>query len=87
MQSFTFIIIPGAGGSAWYWHLVAPKLEEYGHKVVPVKLPASSALIQATIASYPNRESEEPSSLLRRRCAVSLPEELGVSKNISALGN
>jgi len=43
--------------------------------------PAASVLIQATIASYPNRESEEPSSLLRRRCAVSLLEELGVSKN------
>lgn len=43
--------------------------------------PAESALIQATIASYPNRESEEPSSLLRRRCAGGLLEEIGISKN------
>ena len=47
--------------------------------------PAESALIQATITSYPNRESEKPSSLLRRRCAVGLLEELGVSKNKWAL--
>src|SRR5262249_42641068 len=30
MGSVTFILIPGAGGSAWYWHLVAPKLRERG---------------------------------------------------------
>src|SRR5262245_15593021 len=40
IQSFTFILIPGAGGSAWYWHLVAPKLQERGHEAVPVELPA-----------------------------------------------
>lgn len=26
MQDVTFVLIPGAGGSAWYWHLVEPKL-------------------------------------------------------------
>lgn len=41
MQSFTFILIPGAGGSGWYWHLVAPKLQERGHEAVPVELPAA----------------------------------------------
>ena len=41
MRSFTFILIPGAGGSAWYWHLVAPKLQERGHEAVPVELPAA----------------------------------------------
>jgi len=41
MQSFTFVLIPGAGGSAWYWHLVAPKLRERGHEAVPVELPAA----------------------------------------------
>ncbi len=43
--------------------------------------PAESALIQAVISPHPNRESEEPSSLLRRRCAVGLLAELGVSKD------
>jgi pimeloyl-ACP methyl ester carboxylesterase len=41
MQSFTFVLIPGAGGSAWYWHLVAPMLQERGHEAVPVALPAA----------------------------------------------
>jgi pimeloyl-ACP methyl ester carboxylesterase len=40
-RSFSFILIPGAGGSAWYWHLVAPKLQERGHEAVPVELPAA----------------------------------------------
>lgn len=38
---FTFVLVPGAGGDAWYWHLVAPKLEELGCEAVPVALPAS----------------------------------------------
>ena len=37
----TYVLIPGAGGDAWYWHLVAPLLEEAGHRAVPVALPAS----------------------------------------------
>jgi len=41
VSSLTFILIPGAGGSAWYWHLVAPKLEQRGHEAVPVSLPAA----------------------------------------------
>jgi len=36
----TFVLIPGAGGSAWYWHLVAPTLQQRGHEAVPVSLPA-----------------------------------------------
>src|SRR5262245_1638559 len=43
MESSSFILIPGAGGSAWYWHLVAPKLQERGHEAVPVELPAADA--------------------------------------------
>jgi pimeloyl-ACP methyl ester carboxylesterase len=37
----TFALIPGAGGSAWYWHRVAPLLTEAGAGVVAVELPAS----------------------------------------------
>lgn len=40
LSNVTFILIPGAGGSAWYWHLVAPKLEQAGHEAVAVALPA-----------------------------------------------
>src|SRR5580700_6477410 len=41
MGSDTFILIPGAGGRAWYWHLVAARLEQRGHEAVPVALPAA----------------------------------------------
>lgn len=41
MQSCSFVLVPGAGGDAWYWHLVAPKLEERGHEALPVGLPAA----------------------------------------------
>lgn len=37
----TYVLIPGAGGDAWYWHLVSPLLEAAGHRAVPVGLPAS----------------------------------------------
>jgi pimeloyl-ACP methyl ester carboxylesterase len=35
-----YILVPGAGGDAWYWHLLEPKLRERGHEVVAVDLPA-----------------------------------------------
>ena len=35
-----FAIIPGAGGSAWEWHLVRAELEARGHSVVAVDLPS-----------------------------------------------
>lgn len=36
----TYVLIPGAGGSAFYWHRVAPLLRERGHDVLAVDLPA-----------------------------------------------
>lgn len=33
------ILIPGAGGRAWYWHRVVPLLVEAGHTAVAVELP------------------------------------------------
>jgi pimeloyl-ACP methyl ester carboxylesterase len=36
----TYVLIPGAGGSAWYWHLVDAELRQRGHDVVVVDLPA-----------------------------------------------
>jgi pimeloyl-ACP methyl ester carboxylesterase len=37
----TYVLIPGAGGDAWYWHRLAPLLREAGHEVVAVELPAA----------------------------------------------
>ena len=35
-----FLLIPGAGGTAWYWHRLVPELERKGHDVIAVDLPA-----------------------------------------------
>src|SRR5689334_6375181 len=35
----TYVLIHGAGSDAWYWHLVAPRLEARGHEVIAVDLP------------------------------------------------
>jgi pimeloyl-ACP methyl ester carboxylesterase len=35
-----FVLIPGAGGSAWYWHLLVDELERRGHRAIAVQLPA-----------------------------------------------
>jgi pimeloyl-ACP methyl ester carboxylesterase len=37
----TFVLIPGAGGSAWYWSYVAPLLENGGHEAIPIDLPGA----------------------------------------------
>lgn len=34
-----YVLIPGAGGAAWYWHRVIPLLEAAGHTAVAVDLP------------------------------------------------
>lgn len=36
----SFLLVPGAGGSAWYWHRVVAALAERGHDAVAVDLPA-----------------------------------------------
>jgi pimeloyl-ACP methyl ester carboxylesterase len=35
-----FVLVPGAGGAAWYWHRVMPLLERAGHSAVAIELPA-----------------------------------------------
>lgn len=36
----TFVLIPGAGGEAWFWHRLVAELERRGHAAIPVDLPA-----------------------------------------------
>ena len=36
----TYVLIPGAGGSAWYWHPVVALLQAAGHEAIAVDLPA-----------------------------------------------
>jgi len=35
----TFVLVPGAGGMAWYWHRVAPLIRAAGHDAIAVDLP------------------------------------------------
>jgi len=35
----SFVLIPGAGGAAWYWHRVVPLLRQAGHEAIAVDLP------------------------------------------------
>ena len=37
----SFVLIPGAGGAAWYWHRVAPLVAAAGHEAIPVDLPGA----------------------------------------------
>jgi pimeloyl-ACP methyl ester carboxylesterase len=46
----TFVLLPGAGGEAWYWHLVADRLRGRGHEVVSPDLPAADD--DAGLAEY-----------------------------------
>ena len=34
-----FVLVPGAGGMAWYWHRVSPLLQQAGHEAIAVDLP------------------------------------------------
>src|SRR3954454_11451592 len=35
-----YVLLPGAGGAAWYWHRVIPLLEDAGRSAVAVDFPA-----------------------------------------------
>lgn len=39
-SAMAYVLIPGAGGRAWYWHLIASRLSGRGHSVTAVELPA-----------------------------------------------
>jgi pimeloyl-ACP methyl ester carboxylesterase len=46
----SFLLIPGAGGQAWYWHRVVPELVARGHSAVAVDLPSGDD--EAGFAAY-----------------------------------
>ncbi len=52
----TFILVPGAGGVAWYWHNVVPLLERAGHEAIAVDLPGDDA--NAGLSLYADRVVE-----------------------------
>jgi pimeloyl-ACP methyl ester carboxylesterase len=46
----SFVLVPGAGGMAWYWHRVPPLLHAQGHDAVAVDLPGDDD--RAGLAAY-----------------------------------
>ena len=48
----TYVLIPGAGGAAWYWHRVVPLLQHAGHDAIAVDLPGDDE--QAGLPEYAN---------------------------------
>ncbi|AEG44326.1 alpha/beta fold hydrolase [Isoptericola variabilis] len=46
----TYVLVPGAGGEAWYWHRVVPLLKSRGDRAVAVDLPAEDPT--AGLAAY-----------------------------------
>lgn len=49
----TYVLIPGAGGAAWYWHRVVPLLKDAGHQAIAVDLPGDDEL--AGLPEYTRR--------------------------------
>ena len=45
-----FVLVPGAGGQAWYWHRLVPELAARGHEAIAVDLPAADD--EAGFAEY-----------------------------------
>ncbi len=45
-----FVLVPGAGGSAWYWSRLVPELRARGHDALAVDLPAADPA--AGLAEY-----------------------------------
>jgi pimeloyl-ACP methyl ester carboxylesterase len=46
----TFVLVPGAGGMAWYWHRVTPLLRAAGHEAIAVDLPGDDR--KSGLAAY-----------------------------------
>jgi alpha/beta hydrolase family protein len=46
----SFVLVPGAGGMAWYWHRVVPLIRAAGHQPIPVDLPGDDR--HAGLAAY-----------------------------------
>ena len=49
----TFVLVPGAGGVAWYWHRVVPLLRDAGHDAIAVDLPSDDE--RTGLSAYADR--------------------------------
>ena len=46
----SFVLVPGSGGMAWYWHRVVPLIRVAGHEVVAIDLPGEDR--RSGLAAY-----------------------------------
>jgi Alpha/beta hydrolase family len=46
----SFVLVPGSGGMAWYWHRVVPLMRVAGHEVVAIDLPGEDR--RSGLAAY-----------------------------------
>src|ERR1700690_4352569 len=46
----SFVLVPGAGGMAWYWHRAVPLIRMAGHEPIAVDLPGDDK--HAGLAAY-----------------------------------
>ena len=46
----TFVLVPGAGGDAWFWHRLVAALGDRGHRGIAVQLPAGDE--EAGLSEY-----------------------------------
>ena len=66
----SFVLIPAAGGVAWYWHRVVPLLEASGHGAVAVDLPGHDK--RFGLSSYADRVID----VIARRPAILVAQSL-----------
>ena len=59
----TYVLIYGAGDSAFYWHLVAPELGERGNEVVAVDIPVAQSFAGFTAPLVCAQRPDVPSAL------------------------
>jgi len=53
----SFVLIPGAGGMAWYWHRVVPLIRAAKHEALAVDLPGDDA--RCGLATYTDKVVRE----------------------------
>jgi pimeloyl-ACP methyl ester carboxylesterase len=68
----TFVLIPGAGGAAWYWHRVVPLLQVAGHEAIAVDLPGDDES-----AGLPEYADKVISAISGRNDVVLVAQSLG----------
>ncbi len=68
----TFVLIPGAGGVAWYFSRLVPQLERAGHEAIAVDLPGND--VESGLSEYASIIEAAPGA---RSGVVLLAQSLG----------